>query len=69
MASPGLNRDDIALSILNGLIGTIGKAEDSAGGLEYLEGPVEMTQSLHRRLCALSFQLADAFIRERDRLE
>jgi len=66
MASPGLTRDDIALSILNGLISTLGRAEDASGGLEYLEGPPELTLSLHRRICVLAFQLADAFIRERD---
>jgi hypothetical protein len=66
MESPGLTREEIALSILNGMLATLGKAEDTTGVLEFLDGPVEMTQSLHRRLCALAFRLADNFILERD---
>ena len=66
-ATPGLSREAIALSILNGILGTLGRADDPAGTLEFLEGPVELTESLFRRLCALAFQLADAFILERDK--
>jgi hypothetical protein len=66
MESPGLTREQIALSILNGMLGTLGKADESAGILEFLDGPVGLTQSLHRRLCVLAFRLADSFIQERD---
>jgi hypothetical protein len=67
MASPGLSRDEVALSILNGILGTLGRSDEPAGVLEFLEGPVEFTRSLHHRLCLLAFKLADTFIQERDK--
>ena len=67
MASSGLTREEIALSILNGILGTLGRADESAGILEFLEGPTELTQSIHVRLCTLAFKLADGFIEVRGR--
>jgi len=65
-AATGKDREEIALAILGGILATLGRADDSAGALEYLEGPPALTESLHRRLCCQAFQLADAFIRVRD---
>ena len=57
-----LTREEIALSILNGIIGAI-QAKQDEGGF----GGRDLGAEGQRGACRMAFHIADLFIEERDR--
>jgi len=59
-----LTREEIALSLLNGMLGSI---HPSRGKLAWWEEPGALKEKAEQEACATAFELADLFIRERAR--
>ena len=64
MADKKLTREEIALSILNGIIATL-SPPDQLGSVFDLFSDV-LGEKTGQKLCAEAFKMADLFIKERD---
>lgn len=60
-----LTREEIALSILNGIICSLSR-ESTSGAIEYLQEENILSPHVRQRACLLAFQMADLFIKVRD---
>lgn len=65
MAEKKLTREEIALSILNGMIGALFTQAGSAGALTLLE-QTKFGANTSKEAIAAAFQMADLFIQMRD---
>jgi hypothetical protein len=66
MEEKKLTREEIALSILNGIIGSLFTQTGSSGALSLLKES-EYGSNTSREAIAAAFQMADLFIQERDK--
>ncbi|HWQ09336.1 MAG TPA: hypothetical protein VN436_09520, partial [Holophaga sp.] len=66
MAPRKLTREEIALSILNGVISSLAQ-QCSGGAIDYLHEENILSPHIRQNACILAFQMADLFIAERDR--
>ena len=64
MTSRKLTREEIALSVLNGIISSL--VHQSGGAIDYLHEENLLSPQLRRQACILAFEIADLFIAERD---
>ena len=67
MAPRKLTREEIALSILNGIICSLSQ-QGSGGAIDYLHEENILSPHIRHKACILAFQMADLFIAERDRV-
>lgn len=68
MGGKQLTREEIALSILNGFIGSLFTQAGNSGALSLLQEYKSGTNT-SREAIATAFQMADLFILERDRTD
>ena len=68
MGEKQLTREEIALSILNGFLGSLFTQAGSAGACSLLQESRSGTNT-SKEAIATAFQMADLFIQERDRVD
>ena len=61
-----LTREEIALSILNGIVGSLFTQQGSSGALSILK-PSGTSSDAQQEAMTMAFQMADLFIQERNR--
>ena len=66
MEEKTLTREEIALSILNGILGSMSNVEECDGAL-YLMANSNDAAEQRDKACKTAFQIADVFIRERNK--
>jgi hypothetical protein len=62
-----LSREQIALQVLCGVLGSMSESDGSEGALRQLKDGFHSAVENRQALCRLAFQMADIFIQERDR--
>ena len=64
-----LTREEIALTILNGIVGSLKSDVGSSGALYVLSDYINERDKdkTRREACVMAYQLADLFIQERDK--
>jgi hypothetical protein len=63
-----LTREEVALSILNGIISALSSQSGYPGAIDILKQPSIYETDIRKNACAIAFQMADLFIQERDRV-
>ena len=62
-----LTREEIALQVLSGMLGSMSNFDGREGALSQLRDKEYQAQEKRHDLCTLAFSLADLFIQERDK--